>query len=243
MALLLGKYDSNVSLAAGNVRQQVDHLVDELFERVIVCAQLDPPSKHMSCFMFNVDTHEFEPYPEGWWKQVIEVNFTHSRSCLCLSLPTRMVLTHSHGSGKSSAAVGAKWLKRQYMFSSASPGSNFFVTATAVWAMIQFEASLQWQRGFVCLLAGSSHMRGSMAVLVPGRARGILLSVWTCSQSRSSPTTAAAAAASTAAAAAASTAAAAAASTAAAAAAAGHAAVTSGQGGPEVGVGQDPGQH
>jgi hypothetical protein len=76
MALLLGKYDSNVSLAAGNVRQQVDHLVDELLERVVVCAQLDPPSKHMSCFMFNVDTHEFEPYPEGWWAQVIEVGDT-----------------------------------------------------------------------------------------------------------------------------------------------------------------------
>lgn len=74
MALLLGKYDSNVSLASsGNVRAQLDWLVDELFERVTVCALLDPPPRHMSCFMINVDTQEFEPYPENFWQQVAQV--------------------------------------------------------------------------------------------------------------------------------------------------------------------------
>jgi hypothetical protein len=79
LALLLGKYDANLGLATGGPyapggpRQQVDTLVDELFERIVVCSMLDPPSKHMSCFMINVDTQEFEPYPEGWWKQVLEV--------------------------------------------------------------------------------------------------------------------------------------------------------------------------
>lgn len=78
MALLLGKYDSNINLTSGNVRAQLDHLVDELFERVVVCALLDPPDKHMSCFMFNVDTQEFEQYPDGWWRQVAEVG-----ACVC----------------------------------------------------------------------------------------------------------------------------------------------------------------
>jgi hypothetical protein len=74
MALLLSKYDSNVTLKTGNVRQQLDHLVDELFERVTVCALLDPPQKYMSCFMLNVETGEFESYPQGWWRQVVEVS-------------------------------------------------------------------------------------------------------------------------------------------------------------------------
>lgn len=51
----------------------MDTLVDELFERIVVCSMLDPPAKHMSCFMFNITTHEFEQYPEGWWKQVVQV--------------------------------------------------------------------------------------------------------------------------------------------------------------------------
>lgn len=73
LALLLGKYDAKIGLGSGKARQQVDSLVDELFERIVVCSMLDPPSKHMSCFMINVDTQEFEPYPEGWWRQVVEV--------------------------------------------------------------------------------------------------------------------------------------------------------------------------
>lgn len=95
MALLLGKYDSNVSTAAGNVRDQMDHLVDELMERVVVCALLDPPQKHMSCFMFNVDTHEFEQYPDGWWRQVAEV-----RTAACVATAWN---TASTGSGAASA--------------------------------------------------------------------------------------------------------------------------------------------
>jgi hypothetical protein len=73
LALLLGKYDAKIALASGGARQQVDAMVDDLFERIVVCSMLDPPSKHMSCFMFNVDTHEFETYPEGWWAQVVQV--------------------------------------------------------------------------------------------------------------------------------------------------------------------------
>jgi len=74
MALLLGKYDSNLALKAGGVREQLDYLTDELFERVTVCALLDPPPKYMQCFMFNVETHEFEQYPENWWRQVAQVS-------------------------------------------------------------------------------------------------------------------------------------------------------------------------
>lgn len=73
MALLLSKYDCNVSLATGNVKDQLDHVVDELFERVTVCALLDPPARYMQCFMFNVETQEFEQYPQGWWTQVVKV--------------------------------------------------------------------------------------------------------------------------------------------------------------------------
>jgi hypothetical protein len=78
------------------VRQQLDFLVDELFERVVVCALLDPPKKHMSCFMFNVDTGDFEQYPDGWWRQVGEVRRVRTgfsrvrvsgfRACLQLGL-------------------------------------------------------------------------------------------------------------------------------------------------------------
>jgi hypothetical protein len=90
MALLLSKYDSNVTLKTGNVREQLDHIVDELFERVTVCALLDPPQKYMSCFMLNVETGEFEPYPKGWWHQVVEVSMRGGLSALtrvCASLP------------------------------------------------------------------------------------------------------------------------------------------------------------
>lgn len=79
MALLLGKYDSNLALKAGGVREQLDYLTDELFERVTVCALLDPPPKYMQCFMFNVETHEFEQYPDNWWRQVAQVSIWNYR--------------------------------------------------------------------------------------------------------------------------------------------------------------------
>lgn len=73
MALLVGKYDHNSTLSTGNVREQLDTLVDELFERIVLCGLIDPPTVHMSCFMYNVDTQEFEQYPPNWWHQVVEV--------------------------------------------------------------------------------------------------------------------------------------------------------------------------
>jgi len=76
MALLLGKYDSGVHApCSGTFREQLDHLVDELSERIVVCALWDPPDRYMSNIMINVETREFEPYPEGWWLQVMEVQW------------------------------------------------------------------------------------------------------------------------------------------------------------------------
>jgi hypothetical protein len=74
MALLIGKYDAGTGgLASGSPRQQVDELVDELCERIVVCALWDPPSRYLNNLMINLDTRQFEPYPEGWWQQVMQV--------------------------------------------------------------------------------------------------------------------------------------------------------------------------
>jgi len=75
MALLLGKYDLDIHVPSGSLRAKLDHLVDELYERVVVCNLWDPPDRYMCNIMTNLETGEFEPYPEGWWLQVMEVQW------------------------------------------------------------------------------------------------------------------------------------------------------------------------
>lgn len=74
MALLICKYDADIICpTSGSPRDQLDALVDELFELVIIYGLWEPPSRYFSNLMVNMDTKEFEPYPDGFWKQVVEV--------------------------------------------------------------------------------------------------------------------------------------------------------------------------
>ena len=81
MALLVGKYDADISCpAGGNPREQLDSLVDELFELIIIYGLWEPPSRYFRNLMVNMDTKEFAPYPDGFWKQAIEVSWTADAS-------------------------------------------------------------------------------------------------------------------------------------------------------------------
>lgn len=68
---------SCINMTTGNAKAQLDKLVDDLLERIFVCGLWDPPARYMSNVMINMDTHEFEPYPEGFWRQVVQV-------CMCV---------------------------------------------------------------------------------------------------------------------------------------------------------------
>jgi len=74
MALLICKYEANIICpASGSPRDQLDGLVDELFELIIIYGLWEPPSCYFRNLMVNMDTKEFAPYPDGFWQQAIEV--------------------------------------------------------------------------------------------------------------------------------------------------------------------------
>lgn len=56
MALLLGKCDLDIHVPSGSPRAKLDHLADELYERVVVCNLWDPPDRYMSNIMTNLET-------------------------------------------------------------------------------------------------------------------------------------------------------------------------------------------
>jgi hypothetical protein len=66
MALLLPKYDSNApGTSLGSAREQLHAVVDELSERILVAGLLDPPEKKLGNLLINLETMEFERYPQG----------------------------------------------------------------------------------------------------------------------------------------------------------------------------------
>lgn len=90
MSCLLPRYDDSLAGSDGGAssssilslspssisispRQHVDNLVDDLLERIVVCALYDHPARYLNNLMVNMETQEFEPYPQGWWQQVVKV--------------------------------------------------------------------------------------------------------------------------------------------------------------------------
>jgi hypothetical protein len=66
MGLLLPKYDSSApTTSLGSARDQLHAVVDELSERILVAGLLDPPAKKLGNLLTNLETMQYEPYPEG----------------------------------------------------------------------------------------------------------------------------------------------------------------------------------
>jgi hypothetical protein len=73
MALLLQKYDANLSTSQGRARALLDDFVDDVCGRFVASLLYETPNPHLAVLMFNCETLEFEQYPAGWWDHVLQV--------------------------------------------------------------------------------------------------------------------------------------------------------------------------